>query len=196
MYRHLGFGLNLIALALFFPGILLPMFSLDMALMASISGAGQLTADMVNQKLSIMQTVNELWTDKRILVATLILVFSVCVPLLKTCLVSIAYLIKNTDTEKRLLAGVAAIGKWSMADVFVVAIFLAVLSTNHADTASQQQISIFGLKIALEISSQTISNVGDGFYYFVAYCLLSLFGTQLQISGLNKKSRHTKQPET
>lgn len=181
MLKHLGFGLNLAALGLFFPGILLPMFSLDMSMSVGLAGASSITSDIVNQQLSIIKTVEELWQDERLLVAFLIFFFSVCVPLLKTCVVSIAYFVRNSQLEQKLLGFISAIGKWSMADVFVVAVFLAVLSTNHADTASQQQVSIFGFKLALDISSQTLSNVGQGFYYFVGYCLLSVAATQLAL---------------
>ncbi|MEM0910298.1 MAG: paraquat-inducible protein A [Pseudomonadota bacterium] len=185
MFKHLGFGLNIIALGLFFPGILLPMFNLEMVLAASLSGSATISSDLVNQELSIMQTVEELWSDQRLLVAALIFAFSVCIPLFKTIMVSIAYFAKSDKIEQRLLRFVGAIGKWSMADVFVVAVFLAVLSTNHAETASQQQFSIFGFEMALDISSQTLSNVGEGFYYFVGYCLVSLTGTHLALLGLN-----------
>lgn len=74
-----------------------------------------------------------------------------------------------------------------MADVFVIAVFLAVLSTNHAETASNQQIVVFGFKMELLISSQTLSAVGQGFYYFVGYCLLSLLATQISLSSFNCK---------
>ena len=74
---------------------------------------------------------------------------------------------------------VAAIGKWSMADVFVVAIFLAILSTNHADTFSRETLSLFGFGISIDISTQTLSAAGDGFFYFVGYCLVSLLASHL-----------------
>ena len=189
MLKHIGFGLNVIALGLFFPGILLPMFNLEMVLAASIQGAANLSNELINQELSIMQTVEELWNDQRVLVAVLIFAFSVCIPLLKTSLVSVAYFAKKQKIEQRLLGFVGAIGKWSMADVFVVAVFLAVLSTNHAETATQQQLSVFGFQFALDISSQTLSNVGEGFYYFVGYCLVSLAGTHLALLGLNRRTQ-------
>ena len=71
-----------------------------------------------------------------------------------------------------------------MADVFVIAVFLAILSTNHAETADSHQLSVFGFKIALDISTQTLSAAGEGFYYFTGYCLLSLLGTHLAYSSV------------
>jgi uncharacterized paraquat-inducible protein A len=185
MRKHLGFGFNIAALALFFPGILLPMFSLNMEMAANLSGS-QLGTSLVDKELSIMATIEELWQDQRLLVAALIFLFSVGIPLIKSILVSIAYFMKHSRVEKRLLTFVAHIGKWSMADVFVVAVFLAILSTNHADTADSLQLSVFGFKIVLDISTQTLSAAGEGFYYFAGYCLLSLLGTHLAFSSLNK----------
>jgi len=62
-----------------------------------------------------------------------------------------------------------------------------VLSTNHAETANQQTLSIMGFKLNIMISSETLSSVGHGFYFFTAYCLLSLIGTQLSQSGLKQQ---------
>jgi len=187
MRTHFGFYLNLIAILLFIPGVLLPMFALNMDVSANISGPA-LTSELVNKELSLLTTIQELWQHDRLLVAGLIFIFSICIPLLKTCLVAWSYFKRNTQIERRIIGFVGAIGKWSMADVFVVAIFLAVLSTNHAETANQQSLSIMGFKLNIMISSETISSVGHGFYFFIAYCLLSLIGTQLSQSGLNKAS--------
>lgn len=187
--KHLGFAFNIIALGLFFPGILLTMFVFDMEMAANLNGSS-LTSSLIDKELSIMATVKELWDDQRLLVAALIFAFSVCIPLLKTLLLCIAYFTKKHHVEKRLIGLVGAIGKWSMADVFVVAIFLAIMSTNYAETATTQQFSIFGFKISLDISTQTLSAAGEGFYYFTAYCLLSLIGTQLAASSLKKSEKN------
>jgi len=186
--KHLGFSFNLIAIILFIPGILLPMFSLTMEMTAKVSGAS-MTSDLVNKELSLLTTIQELWQDERLLVAALIFAFSIAIPIIKSLLVTWSYIKKHTAIERKLLNFVALIGKWSMADVFVVAIFLAVLSTDHAQTSDHQQLSMFGFKIDLLISSETLSNIGPGFYYFLGYCLLSLLGTQLSQSSLKSKQK-------
>lgn len=183
LFKHIGFLFNIFAIALFVPGILLPMFSLDMTMIAGL-GASELSTDIVNKELSLMGTIQELWQDQRIMVAVLIFIFSVCVPILKSLLLLIAYLKKNTLIERRLIKFVGVIGKWSMADVFVVAIFLAILSTNHAETTSSHKINVFGFTINLQMSSETLSAVGHGFYYFTAYCLISLIACQIYQWGL------------
>ena len=104
--------------------------------------------------------------------------------MIKFLLLSLAYAKKNSTLEARIYNIIGKIGKWSMADVFVVAIFLAMLSTNHADTATQQQLAMFGFKLDLLISSETLSALGDGFYYFTSYCLLSLLGTSISQSSI------------
>ncbi len=183
MKKHLGFTFNLLALGLFFPGIIYPMFSLNTSLLAKVGQSG-ISSDLVNKELSLIATIQELWQDERVLVAILILLFSVCIPVVKTCLISLAYFKKNTIMEAKVINFVAKMGKWSMADVFVVAIFLAFLSTNHAETTNNEQLTLFGFKIDLLISSETLSTLGIGFYYFAGYCLLSLLATQLSQSSL------------
>ncbi|MGJ8691145.1 MAG: paraquat-inducible protein A [Thalassotalea sp.] len=192
MKKHFGFILNLAAIALFVPGIMLPIFSLAMEVTANV-GSGSLSSDIVNKELSLIGTIDELWQDQRFLVATLIFAFSIAIPVLKTVLVTTSYFIKNNQTAKKLVGFVNIIGKWSMADVFIVAIFLAVLSTNHAETATEQQISMFAFKLNVLISSETLSNIGQGFYYFTGYCLLSILGTQLLQSALTKPQKNIHQ---
>lgn len=182
--KHIGFALNILAIALFIPGIYFPMFSLNMDMAVNVANTS-LTSDLVNKQLSLIETIQELYQDDRIFVALLILLFSICIPLIKTLLVSFAYFKRNTVLEAKIYEFVSKIGKWSMADVFIVAIFLAVLSTNHAETANNQELVIFGFQMELMISSRTLSAVGQGFYYFVGYCLLSLLATQISFSSFN-----------
>lgn len=186
--KHLGFLTNLIAIALFIPGILLPMFSLNMAMTAKLSGA-KLTNTLIDKNLSLLQTIQELWHDDRLLVASLIFAFSICIPVIKFMLVSFAYAKKHSKLETYIYRFISQIGKWSMTDVFVVAIFLAVLSTNHAETATQQPLTLFGFKLDLIVSSETLSALGPGFYYFTGYCLLSLLGTAISQSSLSLQSK-------
>ncbi|NVK23886.1 MAG: paraquat-inducible protein A [Gammaproteobacteria bacterium] len=182
---NLGFAFNIIALFLFVPGIILPMFSMATNMTAEI-GTSALSTNIINKELSLLGTVRELWQDERILVAILIFAFSIAIPVFKTLLLTWGFIKRNTDTERKIVEFVAKIGKWSMADVFVVAVFLAVLSTNHSETASNESFSIIGIQIDFLISSETLSSAGLGFYFFTAYCLTSLLGTQLSQNGLQQ----------
>lgn len=186
MKQHVAFALNIIAIGLFIPGITLPMFALNMEMSALLNAAG-ITSTLIDKELSILNTVQELWEGERFLVAALIFLFSVCVPILKTILMSLAYFTRNINVRRNLAQFVSAIGKWSMADVFVVAVFLAILSTNHADTLSQETLTLFGFTLGIDISTQTLSAAGDGFFYFVGYCLLSLLASHIATSPYTLK---------
>ncbi len=185
MNKHIGLLFNIIAIGLFIPGILLPIFSLSMEAVAQVTSASFSTM-IVDKELSLLGTVQELWQKERFFVAVLIFLFSIAIPVIKTLLVTISYFIKNTVLAKRIIDAVCIIGKWSMADVFIIAIFLAVLSTNHAETQNGESLSLFGFKLDLLLSSETLSNVGVGFYYFTAYCIVSLLGTQISQSAFKK----------
>lgn len=178
LQKHVGFAILLIAFALFIPGIYLTMFALNMDMNIGVSGTN-INAQMLNKELSIVNTVKELWNEDRMLVAVLIFVFSVVIPILKTMIVCFVYFAKDLKKQLKLINFVGAIGKWSMADVFVVAVFLAVMSTNHANNSQQENVAFFGMRIGVQISTETISYVGQGFYYFLSYCLLSIVATQL-----------------
>lgn len=156
----------------------------------AISGA-DINSSLVDKRLSIINTVEELWTQNRYLVSILIFVFSILIPITKTSALTYVVFAKSRRIRLKITRFIAAIGKWSMADVFVVAIFLAVLSTNHAENTEQQQLSFFGMKINFSISSETVSMVGEGFYFFVGYCLLSILGAQLLLSGIRKEAADT-----
>lgn len=106
---------------------------------------------------SILDTVRTLFSVKQTFVATLLLLFSVITPLLKTLLTLLVLL--GVDPGRILSRVVKAVGKWSMADVFVVALLLTVFS-----------LSADGL---------TDARVGTGLYYFAAYVVLSLLSAQL-----------------
>jgi hypothetical protein len=190
LQKHIGFALSIVAIGLFVPGILAPMFTLNMELAVVLSGPSisseLVNKELVNKELSIIGTVQELVSEDRLFVALLIFVFSVVIPLTKTSLITSVYFTKSIEFQRKISKFVAVIGKWSMADVFVVAIFLAVLSTDHAQSAEQHQLSFFGMSIDFEISTQTLSNVGVGFYYFVGYCVISLIGSQLMLSAINR----------
>ena len=64
------------------------------------------------------------------------------------------------------------IAKWSMADVFVVALFIAYLAAQASTTAPGSPAPrARGLQRAF----------GAGFYWFAAYCLFSLASQQVSV---------------
>ena len=174
---------SVISLSLLVPGLILPMMTLKADLnRQSLVSEGQkiiteqnlhpAMASMANQflgslkvdghsriyekKRSILGTAEDLWNFGYKLVAVLIITFSVVIPALKTLLLLSAS-IKTQNL--RLLRLSAAFSKWSMADVFAIGVLIACLSAN----ASSSESAIVNFQAELH----------QGFYWFVAYCLLS-----------------------
>lgn len=149
------------------PGI---MISLTEQLVTQLDLSGEIPA--YNKTRSIVGTVQELYDAKQWLVAFLIALFSIMIPLLKVLLMLLAKLLSasSADISNRIIR---LISKWSMADVFVVAIIVAYLAAN----ATQQTEELFSLT----------AEFGVGFYYFLGYCLLSILSMQLMTPG--QKSR-------
>ena len=89
--------------------------------------------------------------------------FSVIVPVTKSVLVCWAVCQGDAQRRQRTLLVVEMIAKWSMADVFAVAVIIAFL-------AAQASQSV-GSAAALVSFRATF---GAGFYWFTGYCLVSL----------------------
>ncbi|MRI35039.1 paraquat-inducible membrane protein A [Endozoicomonas sp. OPT23] len=110
---------------------------------------------------SIIGTASDLWNFGFKLVAVLILTFSVVVPLIKTLLLGFAC--HPASNEKALKVN-ALLGKWSMADVFAMGVFIAMLAAN----GSSQGSALISFHAELHA----------GFYWFLAYCLVSSLAGQ------------------
>ena len=121
------------------------------------------------QTRSILGSVRQLYKVGSPTPATLILLFSVIVPLTKALLVLWAVTHRDPATRRRTLHFVEMIAKWSMADVFAVALFITYLAAKASQAAPGP-----GVTPALVNFTATF---GPGFYWFAAYCLVSL-GTQ------------------
>jgi hypothetical protein len=128
--------------------------------------------EVYEQTRSILGSVRRLYEVGSPIPATLILLFSVIVPLLKSALVTWAVFVAGERQRLRTLTFVEAIAKWSMADVFVVALFIAYLAAQASATPTQGP----GAAPALIAFS---AHFGAGFYWFAAYCLFSLASQQI-----------------
>ena len=126
--------------------------------------------EVYTQTRSIVGSVRRLYEVGSPVPATLILLFSVIVPLGKALLVAWATFMAPA-ARRRTLAFVEAIAKWSMADVFVVALFIAYLAAK-ASTTSPNDPNATPALIAFT------AQFGPGFYWFTAYCLFSLASQQ------------------
>lgn len=127
--------------------------------------------EVYEQTRSIVGSVQRLYEVGSPVAATLILLFSVVVPLAKAVLVAWAMFIADTRRRLRTLAFVESIAKWSMADVFVVALLIAYLAAQASTTPS-------GGPNAEPALIAFTADFGSGFYWFTAYCLFSLASQQ------------------
>jgi len=150
----IAFILILASLACLYPGLFQPIMSIS--IIPRLPLVGEVT--LYESTQSILKTIETLYTNNNQLVAILILLFSVIVPILKAIILLAVLFLKKLSSRKKLFNFVHAIGKWSMADVFVVGVFLAFLATKSNDGFHAE--------------------IHSGFYYFLAYCLISLVAIQ------------------
>ncbi len=109
---------------------------------------------------SIWDTAGELARTGNLLVAVLIVVFSVVIPCFKLLLQLASVLAPQAALRQGLLWLNGALSKWSMADVFVVGLLVAYM----AGSASEPMGDMLNMSAALQ----------PGFYYFLGYCLFSV----------------------
>jgi len=132
-------------------------------MLESLNTDGTITA--FDKTQSIIGTATDLFNTGHEPVAALIVLFSVIIPVFKGLLTIGSVMPIGIKWQDRLNTVAGAISKWSMADVFVVAIFVAFLAANGLDGSSDLVLFNAGL--------------GPGFWYFVGYCLLSILATQI-----------------
>ena len=125
--------------------------------------------EVFQQTRSIVGSVRRLYEVGSPVPATLILLFSVVVPFVKTALVGWAMFVADDARRRRTLTFVEAIAKWSMADVFVVALFITYLAAVASQSAPAAGPPLLAFR----------AEFGAGFYWFAAYCVFSLASQQL-----------------
>jgi len=153
--NKIGFFLILVSLIALYPGLSRPMLTLEVAPTLPLLGK----TTFYEQTQSVMESIRFLYEHNNKFVAFLILFFSVTVPVIKAVLLLITLFISSIKYRPEMFQFVSAIGKWSMADVFVVGIFIAFLATG-----SNESINAY---------------LHDGFYYFLAYCIISIAAIQV-----------------
>ncbi|MBL4585083.1 MAG: paraquat-inducible protein A [Pseudomonadales bacterium] len=112
---------------------------------------------------SLLGTMQELVGSGHIIVGVLIGLFGVLIPVLKILLTATSFFM---STRQNMLLKVSSVlGKWSMSDVFVMALMVAFLAIN-ANEGSVNTV-------------QMSAKLGPGFYFFAGYCLLAIAAGQL-----------------
>ena len=132
--------------------------------------------EVYHQERSILGSVRNLYEVGSWIPATLILLFSVIVPFTKAGLVAWATFMTDPTQRRRTLDFVEMIAKWSMADVFVVALFIAYLAAQATQSATATGPPLVAFA----------ATFGPGFYWFTAYCLFSL-ASQQYTAGLARQ---------
>lgn len=194
MRKILPLTVIVIALALLLPGVTQPVLTLEgridksqlaqvgiemlaeegdvstrnMLMMASsMLGLDKLEGEIsaYQKTRSIWGTVNELADNKNYLVAVLVAFFSIVIPTLKL-LMQLLYMFLPVNKFKHMLGRVIqGVTKWSMVDVFVIALIVAYLAGN-ADGQMGELINMH-------------AQLGAGFWYFTGYCLFAIAASSL-----------------
>jgi hypothetical protein len=178
LFKALGLTVITIALACLIIGVIIPMLeisaystNLTIPLKFSVPLIGEIDIpDKVfegrmyyyYQSKSVIDLIDVLLESKNYVVAVSIFGFSVLVPFTKLTL-SVLLLLSRPFRESGLVKRtVGRIGKWSMADVFVVATFLSYLSFSNMNSGID-----------------TEANTLVGLHFFLAYCILSIASSQI-----------------
>ena len=139
--------------------------------------SGKLEFVLQHQVRGIAAIIRELLATGHWVVGGFLFLFSILTPLTKAALTFFITGSKNKKLNFKIGELLHAIGKWSMADVFVAGILL----------------SLFALKA----QEATKSVPCLGLYYFTGYCLLSMTTAELlvhsgEVAGNDSKKKETK----
>ena len=172
--------LTLVNFLLLVPGVSLPIYSVTITTQVEAAIIPEpIEVTVYEQTRSILGTVRELWGSADYLVSFLILLFSIIVPVTKASMLLASIYVVTEVVRTWLVRLVDLIGKWSMADVFVVAVFLAFLATRDQAQANSFSVPVLLQQMDVEMRTHLTSTLGPGFYYFLGYCLFSVLWTQV-----------------
>ena len=137
----------------------------DMATMLLNNLKVEGTIDAFHKTRSIIGTVQDLLDSGNALVAILIVTFSVVIPAIKG-LLTLGTLLPISNRFRVPMQWMSNhMSKWSMADVFVIAIFISLLAAKGI----QEDTGLVNFDATL----------GQGFYYFLGYCILSVLSAHI-----------------
>jgi paraquat-inducible protein A len=156
--RRAARHLCLVSVVLFVVGIT----ATALSLVASKDVPGIGTVVFSYEAKSVVSTIRDLLGSHDVVLGGLVLFFSVLVPLVKSGLVLFATTAYGAARDQAVRI-VHAVGRWSMADVFVVAVLLAML--------------------ALGRDPATRAATGPGLYFFAGSCLVALWSAAWLPSG-------------
>lgn len=174
--------LTLVSFGLLIPGLIKPILHLS----ADATVASQMAdfhTTVINKSRSIIGTAKDLYQLNHFLVAALIVVFCIVIPVAKGILLCIGVSYRRPKVRRQIGIILSALGKWSMADVFLVAILLTWLATSGQSDHVRQSLTILGMRIPIEMGINITTEFGVGFWWFLSYCLVSLAAIQTATFG-------------
>ena len=145
MNRYILLSLHVISLVLLGLGWVMDILHIDISVHYIVD------FNLFSEKRSVLGMIEKLWRDANYLPFSLIFLFGIIVPLIKSGIIFYLLLGKNPDIKWQRF--VSAISKWAMADVFTISIFVAFLGANAMES--------------------TRAFLQPGFYYFTGYVILS-----------------------
>ena len=165
-------------------GLLMPMIEIDARITDfsfSLLGEQVTFSDQVlyYKSKSIIEVVQLLFQQRDIEiigVGVLVLLFSVLFPLAKLVATVFYSLVGSVRSNPFVKFLVFQSGKWAMADVFVIAIFIAYIGFDAIITDQISQLG--GVSRDLDIMTTYQSSLQLGFYFFTGFVLLSIVLSQ------------------
>ena len=112
---------------------------------------------------SIKGTVKELFRSGNGFVGFLVMLFSIVIPVAKILLMLMGACFSDSKHSRKAFLISSVISKWSMADVFVIAIIVAFMAANASNMGG-----LLNLGARFEF----------GFYFFLGYCIFSILSMQ------------------
>ena len=180
-FKGLIGSLTLVSVALLILGVTLPMIDIDARLNSfsfylmdePISFSEQV---IFYQSKSIVEVTQTLWEGGTIdlkIVGVLVLMFSIVFPFFKLSLSAFYLFVEKVRSNHLAKTIIFHLGKWSMADVFVIAMFMAYfgfygLISSQLGTISQNQGGF-------AIETINYSKLSPGAFFFTGYTILSIF---------------------
>ncbi|MCB0648243.1 MAG: paraquat-inducible protein A [Saprospiraceae bacterium] len=197
-YRAWVIGyLSLVSLVALYIGVHLPMIVIDMRLNSfdlilfekSLSFDQQSIFFQSKSILDVTSTLLEGRTLDLKIVGILVLCFSVVFPVIKLVMSAFYLVIENLRNNRLVKGMIFYLGKWSMADVFVVALFMAYIGFHGL--ADAQLTAIEHNKTGFAVETTNYTRLEKGALFFTTYCLLSIvIGIAIDYTQQKKSSRN------
>lgn len=144
---------NLTALIALAGGLLMPIMM--MSIHKDVQYLGEVVLTMESK--GVLGSIAKLFENHDYVVGGALLLFSILLPLLKTLSMLFVALFIQNQSARTVVLFFKMLGKWSMADVFVVATFLVYLSGSTGEM-SRAEVQV-------------------GLYFFLAYVILSMLAS-------------------